>query len=164
MVGDRPITSAQTHVACLPLAEIPESSVFRPFVGVPMAAASRTCEREYERMTCRRADTALHLAAKFCVNINAAVVGSSYLEIVDRHGVGMPHAGVAVNLPIQLTAGSYDKTVKLWDMACGEARRVGYLCGTWGGAFAAALLSAMIWRRLSMPSWVKAGTPSSPMP
>ena len=39
-----------------------------------------------------------------------------------------------------------------------------YLGGLRGGPCPAALSSAMIWRRLSIPSRVKAGTPSSPTP
>ena len=43
---------------------------------------------------------------------------------------------------------------------CGEARGPGYLAGlTCGGARPALRSSAMIWRRFSMPSLVKAGTP-----
>src|ERR1044071_2924291 len=39
-----------------------------------------------------------------------------------------------------------------------------YLVGVVGGPRLAARSSAMIWRRFSMPSLVKAGTPSSPTP
>src|SRR5712671_5050563 len=49
--------------------------------------------------------------------------------------------------------------------ACGEDRRVDYSVGlAGGGAFPAALSSAMICFRHSMPYWVKAVTPSSPTP
>jgi hypothetical protein len=49
--------------------------------------------------------------------------------------------------------------------ACGEDRRQGYSIGLMGGgAFPAALSSAMICFRHSMPYWVKAVTPSSPIP
>jgi hypothetical protein len=74
----------------LPLAEVSKSAVLGPFVGVSMAAASRTCEREYERMTCGRAYSTLHLPTKFRVNISAAVVSASYLKIINWNA-STPH-------------------------------------------------------------------------
>ena len=48
---------------------------------------------------------------------------------------------------------------------CGDDRRAGYFVGLiWRGARPAALSSAVIWRKHSMPDSVKAVTPSSPGP
>src|SRR5271156_2976467 len=52
----------------------------------------------------------------------------------------------------------------LW-FPCGDDRRAGYFVGLiWRGARPAALSSAVIWRKHSMPDSVKAVTPSSPGP
>src|SRR4051812_27030480 len=52
----------------------------------------------------------------------------------------------------------------VWPQACGQRRRGAYFAGLAGDPQLAARSSAMIWRRFSMPSLVKAGTPSSPTP
>jgi WD40 repeat protein len=89
----------------------------------------------------------------------------------------------------RVLSGSRDNTIKLWDadtgalirtfeghagevnsvafspLAFGEHRRGRYSAERTGfGALPAALSSSMICLRHSMPYWVKAVTPSSPMP
>src|SRR5271170_6303330 len=49
-------------------------------------------------------------------------------------------------------------------LACGEDRRLGYSGDLTCGGVPAALWSAMIWHKHSMPYSVKAVTPSSPRP
>jgi hypothetical protein len=104
-------------------------------------------------------------------DIQAAIKGQE-TAVLDALGIpwqqGKPH----IHCPYPDHGGEDDwrwdegKSRAFCSYPCGEhRRRAGYLAGlTGGGPRPAARWSAMIWRTLSMPSLVKAGTPSSPTP
>src|SRR3954468_10816815 len=98
-------------------------------------------------------------AAVFAVNVG----GGLRSDVVGRGGL---RSHVAASSP-QIWAGNegFSGTgTASAPQACGQRRRGAYFAGLAGDPQLAARSSAMIWRRFSMPSLVKAGTPSSPTP